>query len=175
VLPGLPASGFEAEATLAVVVGREARKITETDALGYVFGYTAVLDVFAAGLGRAGIGTFLGKSIDTFGPMGPCIVTADELGDPQSLGVRLTVNGATRQEYSTAQMAISVAEVLVTASGIMTLHPGDVVTCGSPTDGPVLLSPNDEVAVEIERIGRLTVGVADVAHARGGSREARPV
>jgi 2-keto-4-pentenoate hydratase/2-oxohepta-3-ene-1,7-dioic acid hydratase in catechol pathway len=175
VLPGLPASGFEAEATLAVVIGREARKIREADAIGYVFGYAAFLDVFAAGLGRAGIGTFLGKSINTFGPMGPCIVTADELGDPQSLRVQLTVNGATRQDYNTSQMAISVAEVLVTASGIMTLHPGDVVTCGSPADGPVLLSPNDEVTVEIERIGRLTVGVTDAAHAKGEAREARPV
>lgn len=159
VLADLPASGFEAEATLAVVIGREARKVAASDALSYVFGYAAFIDVFAAGLGRPGVGTFFGKSLDTLGPMGPCIVTADELGDPQNLRVSLRVNGATRQEFNTAQMLVTVAGVLSTASGIMTLHPGDVVTCGSAVNGKVLLNRGDEVTVEVERIGKFSVGV----------------
>ena len=157
VLADLPVTGFEVEATLAVVIGREARKLSVADALSCVFGYTAFLDVFAAGLGRPGIGTFFGKSLDTLGPMGPCIVTADELGDPQSLRIRLIVNGATRQDFNTSQMAVPVAEVLAEATGVMTLYPGDVVTCGSPADGPVLIGHGDEVSVDVERIGRLTV------------------
>lgn len=158
-LGSIPASRFEAEATLAVVIGREARRIAQTDALSYVFGYTAMIDVFAAGLGRPRVGTFFGKSADTLGPMGPNVTTANELGDPQPLDVRLTVNGGTFQRFNTSQMAESVADVLTAAAGIMTLHPGDVVTCGSPDDAPVEIHPGDEVAVEIERIGRLAVRV----------------
>ena len=161
VLADRPATGFEAEATLAVVIGREARKVSAAAALSYVFGYTAMLDVFAAGLGRVGIGTFFGKSLDSLGPMGPSIVTADELGNPDGLNVRLTVDGAIRQEFNTSQMAITVAEVLEAATGIMTLYPGDAVTCGSPTDVQVLLSHDDEVSVEIDHIGRLAVRVVD--------------
>jgi 2-keto-4-pentenoate hydratase/2-oxohepta-3-ene-1,7-dioic acid hydratase in catechol pathway len=163
VLDDVPSTGFEAEATLAVVIGREARKLSASEALSYVFGYTAMLDVFATGLGRPQIGTFFGKSLDTLGPMGPVIVTADELGDPQHLGIRLTVNGATRQDFNTSQMAISVAEVLEAATGIMTLYPGDVVTCGSPATERILLGHDDAVAVEIDGIGRLEVRVEDPA------------
>jgi len=163
ILDDVPSTGFEAEATLAVVIGREARKLSESDALSYVFGYTAMLDVFATGLGRPQIGTFFGKSLDTLGPMGPAIVTADELGDPQHLGVRLMVNGATRQDFNTSLMAISIAEVLVAATGIMTLYPGDVVTCGSPANERILLSHEDAIAVEIDGIGRLEIRVEDPA------------
>jgi 2-keto-4-pentenoate hydratase/2-oxohepta-3-ene-1,7-dioic acid hydratase in catechol pathway len=161
VLSDLPASGFEAEATLAVVIGRETRKVSEAEALSHVFGYTAFLDLFGAGLGRPGIGTFFGKSLDTLGPMGPWIVTADELGNPGELRIQLLVNGKARQDYNTAGMLVSVAGVISAASGIMTLRPGDVVTCGSPADNPVLVGDGDEVTAEIDRIGRLTVKVTD--------------
>jgi 2-keto-4-pentenoate hydratase/2-oxohepta-3-ene-1,7-dioic acid hydratase in catechol pathway len=163
VLADVPASGFEAEATLAVVIGREARKLDDGNALSYVFGYTAMLDVFAAGLGRP-VGTFFGKSLDTQGPMGPCIVTADELGDPDHLDIRLVVNGETRQSFNTSQMLLSVAGVLRAATGIMTLFPGDVVTCGSPPDPKILLKDGDEVEVVIDGIGSLLVGVSDPSH-----------
>ena len=161
VLADLPATGFEAEATLGVVIGREARKVSAADALSYVSGYTALLDVMGVGLGRVGIGTFFGKSLDTLGPMGPCLVTADELGDPQSLRLRLVVNGQTRQEFNTSEMLVSVAGVLATATSIMTLRPGNVVTVGSPNEGKTLLSNDDAVSVEIDRIGTLSVKVSD--------------
>ncbi|MPZ13073.1 MAG: hypothetical protein GEU73_01375 [Chloroflexi bacterium] len=164
VLTELPATGFEAEATLAMVIGRDARKLSESDALSYVFGYTGFLDVFAAGLGRPNIGTFFGKSLDTLGPMGPCIVTADELVNTGDLRIRLTVNGETRQDFSTSEMAISMAAVLSAATGIMTLRPGDIVTCGSPTGERVLLRHDDVVATEVDGIGTLTVRVNDPAH-----------
>src|SRR5205807_1075312 len=126
-----------------------------------VFGYTAMLDVFATGLGRPQVGTFFGKSLDTLGPMGPYIVTADELGDPGHLRILLIVNGETRQSFSTAQMILPVVGVLRAATAIMTLYPGDVVTCGSPPDPRVLLKDGDDVVVENDRIGRLNVSVAD--------------
>ncbi len=160
ILSNVPASGFEAEATLAVVIGRDAKNLGDADALSYVFGYTAMLDVFAAGLGRP-VGTFFGKSLDTLGPMGPCIVTADELGDPQNLRIRLIVNGETKQDFNTKQMILPVAGVLRAATGIMTLHPGDVVTVGSPPEPKVLLKDGDQVSVEIDGIGRLDVSVSD--------------
>jgi 2-keto-4-pentenoate hydratase/2-oxohepta-3-ene-1,7-dioic acid hydratase in catechol pathway len=161
VLSDLPATHFEAEAALAVVIGTETRKVTEAEALSHVLGYTAFLDVFGAGLGRPGIGTFFGKSLDTCGPMGPCIVTADELADPQHLHVQLLLNGVSRQDYSTAEMLMPVAGVIAAASAIMTLRPGDVVTVGSPVASPILLSHDDEAVVEIEGIGRLAVRVTD--------------
>jgi len=161
VLADVPASGFEAEATLAVVIGREARKLTTDEALSYVFGYTAFLDVFATGLGRPQVGTFFGKSLDTLGPMGPCLVTADELGDPQDLHIRFSVNDTTCQEFNTSEMLLSVADVLRVATEIMTLYPGDVVTCGSPSPGRAILKHDDRALVEIDRIGRLDVRVAD--------------
>jgi 2-keto-4-pentenoate hydratase/2-oxohepta-3-ene-1,7-dioic acid hydratase in catechol pathway len=120
-----------------------------------------MLDVFAAGLGRPQVGTFFGKSLDTQGPTGPWIVTADELPDPQKLRVRLMVNGKVEQEYSTADMILPVAGVLRAATEIMTLNPGDMVTCGSPLQPKVLLRDGDNVAVEIEGIGELRVKVAD--------------
>jgi len=161
VLSDLPATGFEAEATLAVVIGRETRKVSEADALSSVFGYTAFLDLYGAGLGRVNIGTFFGKSLDTLGPMGPWIVTPDELGNPQNLRIQLLINGKARQDYNTSEMLVSVAGVISAASGIMTLRPGDVVTCGSPAETPVLVADGDEVTADIERIGRLTVKVTD--------------
>jgi 2-keto-4-pentenoate hydratase/2-oxohepta-3-ene-1,7-dioic acid hydratase in catechol pathway len=163
VLADVPATGFEAEATLAVIIGREARKLTDANALAHVFGYTAMLDVFAAGLGRP-VGTFFGKSLDTLGPMGPCIVTGDELGDPQNLNVRLLVNGETRQSFNTSQMLLPVAGVLRAATGIMTLYPGDVVTCGSPPEPKILLKDGDRVEVQIDGIGSLSVNVSDPSH-----------
>jgi 2-keto-4-pentenoate hydratase/2-oxohepta-3-ene-1,7-dioic acid hydratase in catechol pathway len=160
-LADVPATQFEVEATLAVVIGREARKVSEAQALSYVFGYTAMVDVFAAGLGRPQVGTFFGKSLDTQGPMGPWILTADELPDPQNLRVRLVVNGEVKQDYNTSQMILPVAGVLRAATDIMTLHPGDVLTCGSPLQPKVLLKDGDAVSVEIDRIGKIDVKVAD--------------
>jgi 2-keto-4-pentenoate hydratase/2-oxohepta-3-ene-1,7-dioic acid hydratase in catechol pathway len=163
VLGNRPAEHFEVEATLAVVIGREAYKVAAAGALSFVFGYTPFLDVFAAGLGRVNIGTFFGKSMDTFGPMGPAIVTPDELGDPNTLDVRLTVNGTIRQSYNTSDMAITVAEVIEAATGIMTLYPGDVVTCGSPVESPIVIHGEDEIYFEIDRIGGSTVHVSEPA------------
>lgn len=159
-LPDAPASSFECEAALAFIIGREARDVPEADGAKAVFGYTAMIDVAGQGLGRP-VGTYLGKSFDTFGPMGPCIVTADEVPDPHTLQIRLWVNGTLRQDYSTSTMANPIGSQVATATAIMTLHPGDMLTCGAD---PRLVGPlrdGDDLRVEIGEVGRFRVRVHD--------------
>jgi 2-keto-4-pentenoate hydratase/2-oxohepta-3-ene-1,7-dioic acid hydratase in catechol pathway len=108
----------------------------------------------------------LGKNFDTFAPMGPCLVTADEIADPQRLRLRTWVNGEVRQDNTTADMIFGVAELLARLSAVMTLEPGDVVSTGTPAGvgvfraPPALLQPGDVVRLEIEGIGRLENPVA---------------
>jgi 5-carboxymethyl-2-hydroxymuconate isomerase len=158
--PGL-ATQVDYEAELAVVVGQPARRVPVADALAHVFGYTCLNDVSARDL-QFGDGQWVrGKSLDTFCPIGPVIVTADEVGDPQALAIRTTVNGEVVQDANTAQMYFSVAEIISHCSFAFTLEPGDVIATGTPAgvgvfrDPPRFLGDGDQVAVEIERIGRL--------------------
>ncbi|MFJ8886138.1 fumarylacetoacetate hydrolase family protein [Streptomyces sp. NPDC102402] len=142
------------EGELGVVIGRTASHVAAADALDHVFGYTCVLDITV----RSGEDRSTRKSFDTFTPIGPWIVTADEIPDPDSLGLRCDVGGATRQRTNTADLIFGVAELIAYTSSVMTLHPGDVIATGTPAGvGP--LSHGDRVVLEIDRVGRLEVGV----------------
>jgi 2-keto-4-pentenoate hydratase/2-oxohepta-3-ene-1,7-dioic acid hydratase in catechol pathway len=158
--PGLTAQ-VDYEAELGVVIGRRARRVALEAALDHVFGYTCLNDVSARDL-QFGDGQWIrGKSLDTFCPIGPVIVTADEIPDPQALAIRATVNGEVLQDASTAQMYFGVAELISYCSLAFTLEPGDVIATGTPSGvgvfrkPPRFLGDGDRVVVEIERIGRL--------------------
>jgi 2,4-didehydro-3-deoxy-L-rhamnonate hydrolase len=150
------------EAELAVVIGRETRDVSAAHALGDVFGYACLDDVSARDL-QFGDGQWVrGKSLDTFCPFGPWIVTADEIPDPGHLGIRCIVNGEVVQDANTSAMIHGVAELVAFCSRFMTLEPGDVIATGTPggvgvfRDPPRFLGDGDVVEVEIDRIGRLT-------------------
>ncbi len=149
------------EAELAVVIGRRARRVSTQEALGAVLGYTCLNDVSARDL-QFGDGQWTrGKSLDSFCPMGPVIVTADELGNASDLAIRCLVNGEERQSSRTSCLYFGIAEIISHCSQAFTLEPGDVIATGTPggvghfRTPPVYLADGDEVVVEIERIGRL--------------------
>jgi 2-keto-4-pentenoate hydratase/2-oxohepta-3-ene-1,7-dioic acid hydratase in catechol pathway len=149
------------EAELAVVVGTRARDVRAEDALEHVLGYTCLNDVSARDL-QVGDGQWTrAKGLDTFCPMGPWLVTVDELSDPSDLRVRCRVNGEPRQDASTTDLVHDVAELIAYCSRSFTLEPGDVIATGTPggvgafRDPPVFLADGDVVEVEIERIGTL--------------------
>jgi len=149
------------EAELAVVIGRTARRVSEAEALDYVLGYTCLNDVTARDLQFGDDQWARGKSLDTFCPMGPVLVTADEIPDPQALAITCQVGGRTLQQASTADMYFGVAAIISHCSQAFRLEPGDAIATGTPggvgifRDPPILLGDGDEVVVEIDRIGRL--------------------
>jgi 2-keto-4-pentenoate hydratase/2-oxohepta-3-ene-1,7-dioic acid hydratase in catechol pathway len=150
------------EAELAVVIGKRARNVSQDAALDHIFGYTIINDVSARDLQFSDKQWVRGKSLDTFCPMGPFIVTADEIPDPQALSIRCLVNDQVLQNSTTAEMIFGVKELIAYLSQSFTLEPGDVISTGTP-DGvgvfrkpPVFLQDGDVVKVEIERLGRLT-------------------
>lgn len=151
----------DAEAELAVVIGREGTAIPEAEALNYVAGYTAMNDVSARAAQREDKQWFRAKSFDTFAPCGPWIVTPNEIGDSAALAVRQRLNDTIMQEGSTSEMIFNVAAIIAFASSAMTLLPGDIISTGTPAgvgvyrDPPVFLKDGDVVTVEIERIGFL--------------------
>jgi 2-keto-4-pentenoate hydratase/2-oxohepta-3-ene-1,7-dioic acid hydratase in catechol pathway len=149
------------EAELAVVIGRSARRVAPEVALDHVFGYTCLNDVSARDL-QFGDGQWArGKSLETFAPMGPVIVTADEIGDPQRLSIRCIVDGKVMQDSNTSQMYFSVADIISYCSQSFTLEPGDVISTGTPSgvgvfaDPPHFLGDGARIVVEIEGIGAL--------------------
>jgi 2-keto-4-pentenoate hydratase/2-oxohepta-3-ene-1,7-dioic acid hydratase in catechol pathway len=150
---------FEGE--LAVVIGRPARCVCAAEALAYVAGYCAANDVTARDYQNTRGQHFLGKSCDSFAPLGPALVTTDEIPDPQDLAIRTTLSGEVMQTGNTKEMIFSVAEIIAFASQLMTLEPGDVLLTGTPSGvgaartPPRWLRDADVVEVEIERIGRL--------------------
>ena len=161
ILPKHPAEIVHHEAELALVVGARAKNLPADErALEAVAGYTCAIDVSGRGLGRVGPSR-IGKSFDTFTPLGPAIVTVDEVPNPQDLRVTLSVNGELRQDYSTADMEYGVVEVLAFISGYMTLVPGDVILCGTQHQGLGALQDGDHVEMTIERVGTLAVDVRD--------------
>jgi 2-keto-4-pentenoate hydratase/2-oxohepta-3-ene-1,7-dioic acid hydratase in catechol pathway len=149
------------EAELGVVIGRRATRVDVDQALQHVAGYTCLNDLSARDLQRRGGQWTRGKAIDGFLPMGPWLVTADEVDDPQDLSVSCTLNGEVVQQSSTAQMVFGVAELVSIISQTMTLEPGDCLATGTPPGvgmgrtPPRFLQPGDELVVEIERIGWL--------------------
>jgi len=161
ILPDHPVEIFHHEAELALVVGRRAKDLPADErALDALAGYTCAIDVSGRGLGRVGPSR-IGKSFDTFTPLGPAIVTTDEVPDPQNLRVTLIVNGDPRQDYTTADMEYGVVEVLAFISGYMTLVPGDVILCGTQHQGLGAIQDGDQVVMSIEGVGTLEVGVKD--------------
>jgi 2-keto-4-pentenoate hydratase/2-oxohepta-3-ene-1,7-dioic acid hydratase in catechol pathway len=155
-------SKVDYEVELAVVIGRRARRVPEDKAIEYVAGYTACNDVSARNL-QFGDGQWVrGKSLDTFCPLGPWLITRDEIPDPQNLAVRTTLNGEVVQNSTTAEMIFGVCELIAFASRAFTLLPGDVIVTGTPPgvgvfrDPPLFLKDGDEITVEVEGIGKLT-------------------
>lgn len=161
VLPRHKTDIFHHEAELALVISRRAKDLpADATALDAVAGYTCAIDVSARGIGRIGPSR-IGKSFDTFTPLGPAIVSTDELLDPQNLRVTLTVNGEERQNYTTADMEYSVVEVLAFISSYLTLVPGDVILCGTQHQGLGALQDGDRAEMTIEQVGTLAVAVHD--------------
>ena len=149
------------ESELGVVMGKTARHVAEDEALDYVLGYCNMNDLSERDLQMRSGQWLLGKTIDKFLPLGPYVVTADDIPDPQNLFIKGWMNGELRQDSSTADMIFTVAEVIAYASQIMTLSPGDVISTGTP-EGVILgmekrqwMKPGDEYAVEVEGLGRL--------------------
>lgn len=156
------------ECELAVIIGRTAKNVPEEKALDYVAGYTCANDVSARDwqVQFGGSQWCRGKTFDTFAPLGPHLVTPDEIPDPNALTLRTLLNGETMQEESTADMIFNVAALVSFFSGSTTLFPGTVILTGTPSGvgmarkPPVWLKPGDVVTIEIEKIGRLTNPVA---------------
>jgi 2-keto-4-pentenoate hydratase/2-oxohepta-3-ene-1,7-dioic acid hydratase in catechol pathway len=151
------------EAELAIVIGEEGKNIPVSEANKHIFGYTAFNDVSARDIQFKDRQWTRGKSLDTFAPMGPCITTANQIKDPNDLGVRTRVNGELRQNSSTRNMVFNVYEIVHHLSRVMTLEPRDIIATGTPAGvgvfmkpKPKFLSPGDLVEVEIEEIGTLS-------------------
>jgi 2-keto-4-pentenoate hydratase/2-oxohepta-3-ene-1,7-dioic acid hydratase in catechol pathway len=157
------------EVELAAVIGRRMSRVSKDDALAHVFGYTVANDVSARDLQFADGQWVRAKSLDTFCPLGPVIVTADEIPDPQHLALRTRVNGETVQSSSTSEMLFGVAELLSFCSHSFVLEPGDVVLTGTPWGCGEFMSPvrslsaGDVVEVEVEQIGTLRNPVVELA------------
>ena len=154
---------FMHEAELALVIKGPAKKVRQADWRDAVFGYTCLIDVSARGEGRRTwkAGSWLGKSFDTFAPIGPCIVTADEIQEPNDLVVRFWNDGQLRHNYNTDDLEHRVPELIEFASTIMTLNTGDLIACGTNHEGLGALQDGETVDIEIERIGRMSLKVAD--------------
>ncbi len=149
------------ESELGVVMGATVRNVSVEDALDAVFGYCNMNDLSERDFQMRSGQWLLGKTLDKFLPLGPYVVTADEVPDPQNLSIKGWLNGELRQSSNTADMIFSVAEVIAYASRIMTLEPGDVISSGTPEgvilgmDPRVWLKPGDEYIVEVEGLGKL--------------------
>lgn len=164
---------FDQEGELAVVIGRTARSVPTADALEFVAGYTCCLDMTM----RGGEDRSTRKSFDTFTPVGPYLVTPDEVGDVTKLRLRTTVNGTLRQDTDIADLIWDVPQLVSYASTVMTLHPGDIVTTGTPA-GIGQVTDGDVVSVDIDRLGKLSVSVsaagAVACPTRGAQRGPKP-
>ncbi len=149
------------EAELAVVIGKRCRHVTQSEALQFVAGYTIFNDVSARDYQRRTSQWMIGKSFDTFGPMGPALVTADEIADPGQLELALTLNGLELQRTNTRHMIFSIPYVIFYLSDVMTLQPGDVISTGTPAKTalaktiPPFMKAGDHVAITIDKLGVL--------------------
>ncbi len=161
---------FDWEVELAAVIGKTARAVSERDALGHVAAYTVAIDFSARDLNRVPESFFkldwvAGKANDTCCPMGPALVPASFIGDPQNLRLKLTVNGAVKQDASSSGMIFSVAEQIAKLSRIMTLDPGNVILTGTPAGvgapKQTFLKIGDKVEASIEKIGALAVEITE--------------
>jgi 2-keto-4-pentenoate hydratase/2-oxohepta-3-ene-1,7-dioic acid hydratase in catechol pathway len=172
VLPDVPATIFEGEAEVAVVIGRRASRVSAAEAMSYVFGYTNFIDGSARGLLPTGNTFYQMKSRDTFAPIGPALVTADEVPDPHRLQITLSVNGTVKQNFNTSDMAHKIPRCIEWVTLIHTLEPGDILATGTNHRGLSAFMNGDVVELETERLGRLTFNVRDDLK-RTWSRETR--
>jgi 2-keto-4-pentenoate hydratase/2-oxohepta-3-ene-1,7-dioic acid hydratase in catechol pathway len=162
-LPPAPATVFHHEPELAFVVGKTATKVSQEDAMSYIFGYCNFLDMSARGLiGAVGNSFFLGKCWDTFAPMGPALVTADEISDPQNIQIRLWNNDEPRHDFPTSDMAHPIAKLVSEFSKITTLEPGDVVATGVNHQQIGAVQDGDLIRMEIQEMGPpLVIRISD--------------
>jgi 2-keto-4-pentenoate hydratase/2-oxohepta-3-ene-1,7-dioic acid hydratase in catechol pathway len=161
-LPDCNPSIFEQEAELGLIIGKTASKVRPEDAYDYIFGYTNFIDVSARGFRPENRGSFFwGKTWDTFGPMGPCIVTADEIADPMNINIRSRINGDLYQDYPTSDMANDIPRIIEWVSWITTLKPGDIVAAGTNHQGLSGIQNGDRIELETDGLGKLTVHVRD--------------
>jgi 2-keto-4-pentenoate hydratase/2-oxohepta-3-ene-1,7-dioic acid hydratase in catechol pathway len=161
VLPDAPATIFEGEAELAIVIGKRASRVRAADAMSHVFGYVNFIDGSARGLPPAGNTFYQAKSRDSFAPIGPYLVTADEIPDPHRLQIRLWVNGMLKQDFNTSDMAHRIPRCIEWVSSIHALEPGDILATGTNHRGLSAFQDGDTVEIETEGLGRLTIKVRD--------------
>lgn len=161
VLPDVPATIFEGEAELGVVIGRGGKDIPVDEAMQHVFGYFNLIDGSARGIPPRENAFYQMKSRDTFCPIGPFIVTADEVPDPQNLPVRLWNSGSLMQSFNTLDMAYSIVESIAFVSSVHTLQPGDILATGTNHRGLHPFMDGDVIELEVGNLGRLRVDVRD--------------
>ena len=161
VLPDAPATIFEGEAELGLVIGKPATRVSQADAMKHIFGYTCFIDGSARGLPPPGNVFFQMKSRDTFAPIGPWIVTADEIADPQNLAIELKNNGETMQKFNTNDMAHQIPRCIEWVSSIHTLEPGDILATGTNHRGLHSFMDGDKIELTVEKVGTLHIGVKD--------------
>ena len=161
ILPDVPATIFEGEAELGLIIGKRASNVSESDAMDHVFGYLNFIDGSARGLPPDRNVFFQVKSRATFAPIGPFIVTADEIPDPQNLTVRLWVNGELKQDFNTNDMAHKIPKAISWLSSIHALEPGDLIATGTNHRGLSSFQHGDKIELEVEMLGRLSINVQD--------------
>ena len=172
VLPDMAATIFEGEAELALVIGKRASFVPAAKAMDYVFGYTNFIDGSARGVIPPNNVFYQMKSRATFAPIGPFLVTADEIRDPQKLQVKLWVNGTLKQNFNTDDMAHNIKRCIEWMSAIHELEPGDILATGTNHRGLSSFQDGDKVEIECEGLGKLVIGVRDDLK-RTWSRETR--
>jgi 2-keto-4-pentenoate hydratase/2-oxohepta-3-ene-1,7-dioic acid hydratase in catechol pathway len=160
ILPDTPATVFEGEAELALVIGKTATNVKAEDAFDYIFGYTNFIDGSARGLPGANVFHAM-KSRDTFAPIGPYIVTADEIADPQNLQIQLWNNGDIKQNFNTDDMGHKIARCIEFITSIHTLEPGDILATGTNHRGLNPFQDGEVIELEVEGLGRLSFNVRD--------------
>ena len=161
ILPDIPATIFEGEAEIALVIGKRASNVRQEDAYDHIFGYVNFIDGSARGLQAGGNTFYQMKSRDTFAPMGPYLVTADEIDDPQNLDVKLWVNEDLKQSFNTDDMAHKIPRIIEWVSSIHELEPGDVIATGTNHRGLSALQNDDKVELEVQGLGTLQFNVQD--------------
>jgi 2-keto-4-pentenoate hydratase/2-oxohepta-3-ene-1,7-dioic acid hydratase in catechol pathway len=161
VLPDVPASIFEGEAEIAIVIGKTATNVSEADAMDYIFGFTNFIDGSARALPTPNNSFYQVKSRETFAPMGPYLVTKDEFENPQNLQIQLWNNGTLMQNFNTDDMARNIPQCVAFVSSVHTLEPGDVLATGTNHRGLNPFMDGDKIEIETEGLGRLTFNVRD--------------
>jgi 2-keto-4-pentenoate hydratase/2-oxohepta-3-ene-1,7-dioic acid hydratase in catechol pathway len=161
VLPDIPATIFEGEAEIALVIGKRGYRIKAADAMDHIFGYVNFIDGSARGLPPAGNTFYQMKSRETFAPIGPYLVTKDEIEDPQKLQIRLWNNGTLMQNFNTDDMAHDIPRSVEFVSNVHTLEPGDILATGTNHRGLNPFMDGDKVELECEGLGRLTIHIKD--------------